>query len=127
MPGATYDTGALVAAERNDRSMWAIHAELLEDQVIPVVPAPVLAQAWRGGQRQVGLSRLLALCSVEDMTEKNARAIGALAGRSDHADIVDLAVIECAARRGNAVVTADADDMGRIAHAAGARIDIIAL
>ena len=26
MGGVTYDTGALVAAERNNRRMWALHA-----------------------------------------------------------------------------------------------------
>jgi hypothetical protein len=35
------DTGALVAAERNDRSMWAPDAGLLAEEVMPVVPAPV--------------------------------------------------------------------------------------
>ena len=27
--GATYDTGALLAAERNDRRIWALHARCL--------------------------------------------------------------------------------------------------
>ena len=52
MPGVTYDTGALVAAERNDRAMWALHAGFLAEEVVPTVPAPVLAEAWRGGGRQ---------------------------------------------------------------------------
>jgi hypothetical protein len=26
MHGVTYDTGALLAAERNDRRMWSLHA-----------------------------------------------------------------------------------------------------
>jgi hypothetical protein len=30
MAGVTYDTGALVAAERNDRRMWALHATIGE-------------------------------------------------------------------------------------------------
>ena len=48
MPGVTYDTGALVAAELNDRRMWALHAGFLAEEVAPTVPAPVLAEAWRG-------------------------------------------------------------------------------
>ena len=55
MGGVTYDTGALVAAERNNRRMWALHAGYLAEEVIPAVPAPVLAQAWRGGSRQASL------------------------------------------------------------------------
>src|SRR5260370_15625690 len=65
----TYDTGALVAAERNDRRMWALHAVLLAEEVAPVVPAPVLAEAWRGGPRQASLSRLLAMRSEEHTSE----------------------------------------------------------
>jgi hypothetical protein len=48
MGGITYDTGALVAAEGNSRRMWALHAGYLAEEVIPAVPAPVLAEAWRG-------------------------------------------------------------------------------
>jgi hypothetical protein len=48
MGGVTYGTGALVAAERNNRRMWALHAGYLTEEVIPAVPAPVLAEAWRG-------------------------------------------------------------------------------
>ncbi len=46
MAGVTYDTGALIAAERNDRRMWSLHAGFLAEEVAPVVPAPVLAGAW---------------------------------------------------------------------------------
>ncbi len=34
MSGVTYDTGALVAAERNNRQMWALHAGYLAEEVI---------------------------------------------------------------------------------------------
>ena len=43
MAGVTYDIGALVAAERNDRRMWALHAAFLAEEVVPSIPAPVLA------------------------------------------------------------------------------------
>jgi hypothetical protein len=42
MGGVTYDTGALVAAERNNRQMWALHAGYLAEEVIPTVPLVVL-------------------------------------------------------------------------------------
>lgn len=125
MAGATYDTGALLAAERNDRRMWAIHAELLAEDVIPVVPAPVLAEAWRGEARQASLSRLLALCEVEPMNEEQARNVGVIAGRAGHEDVVDVAVVEGAARRRDAVVTTDEDDIRKVAEAAGAKLRII--
>jgi len=33
--GVTYGTGALIAAERNDRRMWALHAGLLDEEITP--------------------------------------------------------------------------------------------
>lgn len=70
MAGVTYHTGALRAAERNDRRMWALHAGFLAEEVVPLVPAPALAEAWRCGPRQASLSRLLFICEVEPMTEE---------------------------------------------------------
>jgi hypothetical protein len=124
MAGVTYDTGALVAAERNDRAMWALHAGFLAEEVAPVVPAPVLAEAWRGGGRQASLSRLLAMCEVESMSEDQARRVGVLAGRSAHDDIVDVAVVEGAVRRRDAVVTSNDAHIRAIAEAAGSRLHI---
>src|SRR3990167_4988939 len=122
MAGVTYDTGALVAAERNDRRMWALHAAFFTEEVVPVVPAPVLAEAWRGGSRQASLSRLLAMCDVEPLTEKQARAVGMLAGKAGHDDIVDVAVVEGAARRRDAIVTSNERHIRRIANAAGVQV-----
>jgi len=116
--------GALVAAERNDRRMWALHAGFLAEEVAPTVPAPVLAEAWRGGGRQASLSRLLALCAVEMMSEELARGVGVLAGRSDHDDVVDVAVVEGADRRRDAIVTSNDAHIRRIADAARARLRI---
>jgi len=107
MSGVTYDTGALVAAERNDRRMWALHAGFLAEEVVPVVPAPVLAEAWRGGTRQASLSRCLAMCRIEPLSEDQARRVGVLAGKASHANIVDVTVVESAARRSDAVITSD--------------------
>lgn len=122
MAGVTYDTGALIAAERNDRRMWALHAGLLAEEVVPVVPAPVLAEAWRGGPRQASLARLLAMCDVEEMSVQQARDVGVLAGKAGHDDIVDVTVVEGAARRGDAVVTANRSHIEKIAAATGKKI-----
>ncbi|MGH9186839.1 MAG: twitching motility protein PilT [Acidimicrobiales bacterium] len=124
MHGVTYDTGALVAAERNDRAMWALHAGFLAEEVVPTVPAPVLAEAWRGGGRHASLSRLLGLCEVEPMGDEQARRVGVLAGKAAHDDIVDVTVVEGAARRRDAVVTSNDAHIRTIATAAGARLRI---
>jgi hypothetical protein len=70
MDGVTYDTGALIAADHNDRRMWALHAGFLALEVSPTVPTPVLAEARRGGSRQASLARFLALCTTEALTEQ---------------------------------------------------------
>lgn len=121
MAGVTYDTGALVAAERNDRAMWALHAGFLAEEVVPIVPAPVLAEVWRGGGRQASLSRLLTLCAIEAMSEDQARRVGVLGGNAAHDDIVDVTVVEGAARRRDAIVTSNDTHIRAIAEAAGAR------
>lgn len=120
--GVTYDTGALVAADRNDRKMWALHAGYLREEVVPIVPAPVLAQAWRGGARQARVARLLQVCDVEPLGEAVAKDVGVLAGKAKHDDVVDVAVVEGAIRRGDAVVTSDAGHVRKIAAAAGVTI-----
>jgi hypothetical protein len=124
MPGVTYDTGALVAGERNDRRMWALHAGFLAEEVAPTVPAPVLAEAWRGGARQASLSRLLAMCVIEPMSEEQARNVGVMAGKAAHDDIVDVTVVEGAIRRGDAVATSNEEHIRSIADAARARLRI---
>ena len=124
MNGVTYDTGALVAADHNDRRMWALHAGLLAEEVSPTVPAPVLAEAWRGGSRQANVSRFLALCSLEPMSEEQAKSVGVLAGKADHDDIVDVTVVEGAIRRNDAIVTSNHAHIEKIADAVRAKITV---
>jgi len=118
--GVTYDTGALVAAERGDRQMWALHARFLARGMTPTVPAPVLAQVWRGGSRAANLTRLLVACEIEALSDAQARRVGVLAGTAHRSDIVDLTVVEGAARRSDVIVTSDPDDVRAIARAASA-------
>jgi predicted nucleic acid-binding protein len=122
--GVTYDTGALVAAERNNRRMWALHAGFLAEEAVPTVPAPVLAEAWRGGSRQANLARFVRGCEIEPMTEELARSTGVLAGKADHNDIVDVAVAEGAIRRGDVIVTSNITHIRRVTDAASARLHI---
>ena len=122
--GITYDSGALIAAERGERRMWARHRALLVRRAVPVVPAPVVAQCWRGTPRQAQLARLLAGCEVEVLDDRRARATGTLAGRARATDIVDASVVEGALRRGDLVVSSDEGDLAAIAAAVSRHIDI---
>ncbi len=122
--GVTYDTGALVAADRGERRMWARHRALLVRREVPTVPAPVVAQAWRGEPRQALLARLLVGCSVEALDDERARSVGALAARAATADIVDACVTEGALRRHDLVIGSDGSDLRAIAAAVHRRIEV---
>ena len=121
--GLTYDTGALVAGERDDRLMWSLHRAAIARGLSPTVPAGVLGEAWRGGP-QHHLSRMLKGCHVEPLTEQQARDVGALAAKSGLDDTVDLAVVEGALRRGDAVVTSNRSHIGQAADATRRRLVI---
>ncbi|WP_199701587.1 PIN domain-containing protein [Jiangella rhizosphaerae] len=114
--GITYDTGALVAAEANRVDIWALHRDALRHEIRPVVPAAVLAQAWRGGP-QHQLSRLLRGCKIEPMTEQLAREAGAACGAARTSDVVDATVVISALSRGDLVVTSDPGDLAHLADA----------
>jgi hypothetical protein len=122
--GVTYDTGALIAADRGERQMWARHRALLVLREVPVVPAPVVAQGWRGGSRQALLARLLVGCDVEALHDEQARAVGSLAARAGTPDVVDAAVVEGALRRHDLVLSSDPEDLARIATAVGRRLEV---
>jgi hypothetical protein len=124
MMGVTYDTGALIAADRGERRVWARHRALLTRREVPTVPAPVVAQSWRGGGRQALLARLLAGCHVEALDDGQARAVGSLAATAATTDIVDASVAEGALRRHDLVVSSDEADLQDIAAAVSRRLEI---
>ena len=126
MSGVTYDTGALLAAERNQREVWAVHRRALQRGVRPTVPAGVLAQAWRGGP-QAELSRLLKGCRVEDLDEVRGRAAGQACGRARTSDVIDATVVIGALARRDLVVTSDRDDIITLAAALDSSIEIMAI
>lgn len=121
--GLTYDTGALIAAERDDRLMWALHRAAIARGLPPTAPAGVLAETWRGGP-QHQLSRLLKGCKVEELGEHQARLVGGLIARCGLDDTVDVAVAEGAMRRNDAVVTSNRAHIEQVADAVGRRITI---
>jgi len=121
-----YDAGVLVAADRSVRAVWAEHRIRLEAGIVPVVPAPVVAQVSRS-PRQVQLRRLLRGCQVTAFTEQDAHAAGHLLGRAGSSDVVDAAVACAAAEPGADVVTADPADIGRLLDATGSSAQIIGL
>lgn len=116
MSGAVLDTGALVGFDRNDRHVVAIVARALEHGDPLVIPAGVVAQAWRDGRTQVRLSRLLGspVCEIVPLDDLAARSVGQLCGATGTDDITDAAVAFTARQRGLRVITSDADDIRRL-------------
>ena len=116
MTGAILDTGALIALESGSTRMAALVEEALAGRAELVIPAGVLAQAWRGGGRQARIARLLRAsnASVVPLDLKMALRVGARCAATRTADIVDVSVAICASDRKHAVITSDPDDIAAI-------------
>ena len=108
MTALVLDTGALIALDRNDRTVWAMLRNAADDSAQVSVPAGVIAQAWRGGSRQALLPRALTHCDEVPLEGPLARATGLLCGRAGTADIVDasVALVAAAATERSSSVTA---------------------
>jgi predicted nucleic acid-binding protein len=116
MKGLTLDTGALIALESGSRRMAVLVEEALANGVELAIPAGVVAQAWRGGERQVRVARLLrsSVTAIVPLDRKLALRVGARCAATGTADVVDVSVALCARDRGQPVVTSDADDIRAI-------------
>lgn len=117
MTQLVYDAGALIAAERDDPRLWAIHLRALIRGVEPSVPAAVLAQVWRG-HKQRGLRRLIDGCDVVPLTRELATRVGELLAVADRADVVDAQVVACCFESAGTCVTSDRSDIAHLAEAA---------
>jgi hypothetical protein len=116
--GYVYDTGVLIAGERSERLVWAMHRTILDQGIRPIVPTPVLAQAWRGGP-QPQLSRFLVGCEIRVLTEEHARTVGRVLATTGAVDIIDASVVVMAQRLALEVLTSDDDDLMPLAAALG--------
>ena len=124
MSTVLYDAAVLVAADRNERRAWAQHKARLEFGILPLVPAPVVAQVSRSSQ-QVQLRRFLAGCEVVPLGESEAHEAGRLLGITRTADVVDAVVVTIAIRRKAMILTSDADDINRLVSASGREIAVV--
>lgn len=112
---AVYDAGLLIAAERNDRDVWADHCARLEVGVVPRTTAPVVAQVSRS-PRQVQLRRLLRGCDIVGFAPEQAHEVGELLGRAATSDVVDAHVVLIASKVGASVYTSDEEDMEQLSN-----------
>lgn len=121
-----YAAGALVAAERSHRAVWADHRARLELGIVPLTTAPVVAQVSRS-PRQVQLRRLLRGCQVVPFSVEMAHDVGALAGASGTSDVVDAHLVLVAAAAGAGVLTSDEGDLSRPAARLASPVRIVPL
>ena len=112
---AVYDAGLLIAAERNDRNVWADHRARLELAVVPITTAPVVAQVSRS-PRQVQLRRLLRGCDIVGFAREQSHQVGELLARAGTSDVVDAHVVLTAARSPSTVYTADDEDLEQLSN-----------
>jgi len=119
------DAGALVAIDRDDRSMIARLRVAQEHGMELRTNAMVVAQVWRDRQgRQVSLARLLQAVDVRAIDHQDGRQAGVLLGLAGTADPIDASVVLLAAP-GDRILTSDPDDLTRLSAAATNRAVII--
>jgi predicted nucleic acid-binding protein len=117
-PTAVYDTGMLIGLARNSPRARAEHQAIVS-HARPIVPGPVLAQAWRGKRETAPvLAGYLRACAVHvDYSEQDYKRVGVMLGRvslpgKKRPDVVDAIVALTAARHDPAaVLTSDPSDI----------------
>ena len=110
--GLTFDTGALIALERRDVRMRKVLDTALAGRVPITVPAAVVAEWWRGRSNRV--DGILAMFTIEDLTERLAKLAGQAMAAVPSATVVDAIVMASAASRGDPVYTSDVGDLVRL-------------
>jgi len=123
MSAVVYDAAVLIAADRNERRAWAEHKARLEFGIIPLVPAPVVAQVSRSPQ-QAQLRRFLTGCAVVPLGEREAHEAGRLLGLTRTADVVDAVVVTTALRQKAMILTGGRVDMERLVRASGREVAV---
>lgn len=118
------DAGALIALDRNERSMWIRLKASEEAGELPITHGGAVAQAWRGGPRQARLATALAGIDVKAVDGNLGRAAGELLGVTRLADVVDAA-LALLALDGDEIVTLDRADLETLVAAAGRHVELL--
>lgn len=109
----TFDTGMLIALERRKRAAWDAFRAIVRRGLLPVVPAVVYVEWWRG--RSDDREEILDSVLVEGMEPPLCRAAGEALGSVRGATLADAVVMASAALRGGGVVyTSDIGDFRQL-------------
>jgi hypothetical protein len=119
------DAGALVAVDRDDRSMIARLAAAQQHGLELRSNAMVVAQVWRDRHgRQASLARLLRAVDVRPVDYQDGRRAGVLLGLAGTADAIDATVVLLAGP-GDRILTSDPGDLIRLVSAAANRAVVV--
>lgn len=108
-----FDTGAMIALERRQRTALEVLQLAKEDGEELVIPAAVVAEWWRAGKREKERSRILRLFKFEAPTPQVARLAGVAMGLVG-AGLADALVMAGASVHGDVVYTSDVRDFARL-------------
>jgi hypothetical protein len=107
------DAGGLIAVDHQDRAVGAM-LRVAQQETIPVrTSAPVVAQVWRNGSRQVNLARVLTGVDTAVLDGSGGRSVGELLARSKTSDVVD-GHVGLIVQAGDTVLTSDPNDIKKI-------------
>lgn len=109
------DAGVFIAIDRGEPAAAAFikSASVASERLLTT--HPVVDQVWRGGSRQVLLSRFLKNRIVKVLNFDDGRPVGVLLGLSRTHDPVDTHLVIMAAATGHDILTSDVDDLKRLA------------
>jgi hypothetical protein len=111
----------LIALERRKASALALLKACKISHAPITLPAPVLAEWWRGTH-----GSLLEIGRLEALTPQLGLRAGALLRETGKSNAVDAMVVASAEQRGDIVITGDIDDLKEIARgAAGVDVESI--
>lgn len=112
MSHIVYDSGALIAAAKNDRRFLRRHKALTLCGDIPLVPAGVLAQCWDARASAAILHWMLSGCRVVPLTASGAKAAAVLCQENKTSDVIDASVVLASIAYDEAPILTD--DLGDI-------------
>lgn len=110
--GLTFDTGALIGLERYRHHMRKVFDVAVTHDVRITVPAVVVAEWWRLGEKEKDRAKLLRAVTVEPVTEVVARLAGIALTLVLRAQTIDAIVMASASQRpGEVIYTSDPKDL----------------
>jgi hypothetical protein len=124
MKALLLDAGALIAVERDDRSVPRRINAAREAGMSVRTTGAILAEVWRDPRRQVKLARLLQGVEISAVDAAIGRAAGILLGRARLRDVPDASLVAVAAS-GDEIATSDVDDITHLAQVSGYEVIIV--